>query len=94
MVTQQKITKIVDGTTPSIEATVRQVDSEGAILTSVVSGGALVTEAFDYVSVEQTDLATETYTFKIGGAGGTVVNTVAVEYTDAGRTLLKSVTKT
>ena len=94
MVTQQKITKIVDGVTPSIEATVRQVDSEGAILTSVVSGGTLVTEAFDYISVAQTSATIETYTFKSGGASGDVVATVAVEYTSEARSILLSVTKT
>lgn len=47
---------------------------------------------FDYVSLGIVS-ATETYTFKSGGASGTTVATVTVVYTDATRTDISTVTK-
>jgi hypothetical protein len=38
---------------------------------------------YDYLDVQQTDADTETYIFKLGGAGGTTVRTIVVNYTDS-----------
>jgi len=55
--------------------------------------GLVLTE-FDYVSVAYPSGDTETYTFKLGGSGGTTVATVTVVYTDATKADLSTVTKT
>lgn len=38
---------------------------------------------YDYLDVQQTDSDTETYVFKTGGSGGTTVQTIVINYTDA-----------
>jgi hypothetical protein len=48
----------------------------------VMGGGAIITEAYDYVAVTYPNSVTEIYTFKSGGAGGTTVGVVTVTYTD------------
>ena len=58
---------------------------------SVASG--LTLRPYDYVSLNISS-ATETYTFKRNGSGGTTVNTVVIVYTDSGRTDISTVTKT
>lgn len=47
MNTEQKITKIVDGDTPSIEASVRQLGSTGALAISISDGSGNSIESFD-----------------------------------------------
>jgi hypothetical protein len=48
---------------------------------------------FDYVSMVISPATTETYTFKSGGASGTVTNTVVIVYTDSTRADISTVTK-
>ena len=48
---------------------------------------------YDYVS-NATASTTDTYTFKIGGASGTVVCVVEVAYTDSGKGTISTVTRT
>lgn len=38
---------------------------------------------FDYIDIQQTSATVETYVYKLGGAVGTVVQTIVVTYTDA-----------
>lgn len=47
---------------------------------------------FDYLDVQQTDSDTETYVFKTGGSGGTTVQTIVVNYTDATKANIDNVT--
>ena len=90
-ITEQKIIKIVDGTTPTIQATVEQISTQGALI--VKSLGGLVTVSYDYIGVAYPLDTTEVYTFKTGGAGGTTVATITVVYTDATKVSLSTVTK-
>lgn len=50
--------------------------------------------SFDYVARVLTNSTTETYTFRTGGATGTIVATIVVVYTDSTLATLLSVTKT
>ena len=54
---------------------------------------ALNLKPYDYVS-RSLDTATETWTFKSGGASGTTTNTVVIVYTDTSLSAILSVTKT
>lgn len=54
---------------------------------------ALNLKPFDYVS-RSVNSATETWTFKSGGSGGTTTNTVVIVYTDATLATISTVTKT
>mgnify|MGYP003395563527 CR=1 FL=1 len=54
---------------------------------------ALNLKPFDYVSRGLVS-ATETWTFKSGGSGGTTTNTVVIVYTDATLATISTVTKT
>lgn len=49
---------------------------------------------YDYVSVDYSISTQETYTFKSGGSGGTLVATLVVVYTDATKANISTVTKT
>lgn len=49
--------------------------------------------SYDYVSLSQT-ATNDTYTFKMGGASGTLVATVSIEYTSSAKTVISTVTKT
>jgi hypothetical protein len=67
-------------------------DASGALRTKSVSG-ALITEAFDYISAAYPTSTTEVYTYKSGGAGGTTVGTVTVTYVDATKAQVSSVAR-
>jgi hypothetical protein len=43
--TEQKITKVVDGVNPTIEATVEQVGSQGALIIKSVSGSVSIADS-------------------------------------------------
>lgn len=49
---------------------------------------------YDYIGVGYPNATTETYTYRTGGAAGTVVGTITVVYSDSTKTTLLSVTKT
>jgi hypothetical protein len=73
-------------------------NSKGAAAqASLNSSGALIVanssaQDFDYVDVQQTNATTETYVFKTGGSGGTVVRTIVVVYTSATKNDIDNVT--
>jgi hypothetical protein len=46
----------------------------------------------DYVSRADTDAVTEVWTYKVGGASGTITGTVTVVYTNTTRTTFSSIT--
>lgn len=48
---------------------------------------------YDYISLTAATL-TDTYVFKLGGAGGTTVNTLTITYTDSGKGTISTVAKT
>lgn len=79
-----------DGTTP---VPVEVNPATGAMITSTSLGGQLVTETFDYIEVTEA-ATTDTFQYKTGGSGGTLVATVVVTYTTTDKDVLDSVAKT
>lgn len=53
-----------------------------------------MTEAYDYIAIAYPDGDTEVYTYKKGGAGGTAVATITVNYTDASKENVSNVART
>ena len=49
---------------------------------------------YDYMSVSYPTSRTETYVYKVGGAGGTTVATVAIAYVDSTKVQISTVTRT
>lgn len=68
---------------------VQPIDSSG----NVIANG-LNLKPYDYVARVLTNSTTETYTFRSGGSGGTVTNTVVIVYTDSSLATILNVTKT
>jgi hypothetical protein len=66
------------------------VDNSGTPLSSF---SGLNLKSYDYIS-RSLSSATETWTFKSGGASGTVTNTVVIVYTDTTLATISTVTKT
>lgn len=64
-----------------------------ALWTGAITNGGIVTGSYDYVSVVYAS-TTDTYTFKTGGSGGTLVATVVITYTDSTKALVSIVVKT
>lgn len=60
----------------------------------VAASSGLGLPAYDYVSMAISPATTETWTFKVGGASGTIVATVEIVYTDSSRADVSTVTKT
>jgi len=69
--------------------------SDDALLNqTLLAIAGLVTEPFDYIGATYPTSASEVYTYKTGGSGGTTVATVTVVYTDSTKANLSTVTKT
>lgn len=68
-------------------------DAQSESLKVSPTGGVLVNEAFDYISVAYPTSSSEVYTYKTGGSGGTTVATVTVTYTDSTKENIQSVEK-
>ena len=66
--------------------------SETKLKTFSVSG--MLSETYDYVSVNYATATQEIYTFKTGGSGGTTVATITINYTDSTKANLSNVAKT
>lgn len=60
----------------------------------VMQMGQLVPARFDAIAVTYPTAASEVYTYKVGGTGGTTVAIVTVVYTDSGKGTLSSVART
>jgi hypothetical protein len=58
----------------------------------VIAG--IVPYAYDFISANLAGATTDVYTYKTGGAGGTIVATVTIVYTDASKATLSSVART
>ena len=96
--TEEKLVKIVDTTTHSRGASVRQVGSEGALVTTVSGMDSanlpgIQVPTSDSIVVTYPSATTELYTYKIGGTSGTTVATITVTYTTSAKTILSSVEK-
>jgi hypothetical protein len=68
------------------------INSDGSV--NVNSNNVLVNKPFDYLAAAYPSPTTEVYTYRLGGAGGTLQATVTVTYTDASKANLLSVVKT
>ena len=66
------------------------INSDGGLKAS----GALVTKAYDYMAYTNTNTTTDTYVYKSGGTGGTIVATVTIVYTDSTKSVISTVTRT
>lgn len=67
-------------------------DASGA---AVVAAGQLVTVPYDYIAATYPTTSQEVYTYKIGGAAGTTVATITVNYSDpVTKQILLNVAKT
>ena len=91
---------ISPGTRADGQSSALEVTKEGNLKTSFFDGlnpvnpNPLGLKSYDYVSMAISPSTTETYTFKSGGASGTVTNTVVIVYTDSTRADISTVTKT
>lgn len=79
-----------DGTKGGLKAPIR-VDADGIMQT--VSLGKLVIRPFDYIDPTYPSPTQEVYTYKLGGAGGTITTIVTVNYTDATKAVLGPIYK-
>lgn len=66
-------------------------DTGGLNVTPI--SGSLVSENFDYIAVSYPSATEEVFTYKSGGAGGTIVATITVTYTDGTKANVSSVEK-
>lgn len=78
MGTEQLITKIVDSTTPTVEASVEQIGSQGALIVKDVSGGSSSTENASLVLEYDDNGNVSTITKTVNG----VVTVKTLTYTD------------
>lgn len=60
----------------------------------VTEKAALIKDPFDYIGVTSPDGVTDVYTFRAGGATGTVVATLTIIYTDSTKVTLSSLART
>ena len=74
-----------------IDPTTGRILVTTTISNSVVPGFNIPT--YDYVSLSQTSTV-DTYSFKSGGAGGTLVATITITYTDSTKATISTVAKT
>lgn len=64
---------------------------------AVVGGVSLSSSAliagtdYDYIDIQQTSSTVETFVFKLGGSGGSTIQTITVTYTDSTKSDLDSV---
>lgn len=73
-------------------SSVNLIPNTSPILTDSVNG--LKLPQYDYVSVSYPSTIQEVYVFKVGGASGTTVATVTLNYTDTSKANLSSAVKT
>lgn len=78
--------------TPLTDLSVRTIESASGKHLQVFTQGLCLLD-YDYVSVAYPAVDTETYTFKVGGSGGTTVNTVTIVYTTSAKEFISTVTK-
>ncbi len=89
-ISEQIVSNNMYGNNPDF-GVAKETSAKGAVQI-VTQGLALL--YYDYVSVAYPAADTETYTFKVGGSGGTTVNTVTIVYTTSSKEFISTVTKT
>lgn len=62
--------------------------------TSIINSNALVPFAHDYIGVNVGGATADVYTYKTGGAGGSTVATLTINYTDATKAVISSIVRT
>lgn len=62
--------------------------------TNSTGQGMLVPYNFDYISADYSGATSDVYTYKSGGSGGITVAVVTVDWTDATKAVLSTVTRT
>lgn len=67
--------------------------SKGGAL-NVISITGLVPLQYDYIAYTNTNSTTDTYQFYTGGAGGTLVSTLTIVYTDSTKTIISTMART
>lgn len=67
------------------------ITPEGSAKT--IMSNTLITSPFDYVGAGYPSSTVEVYTYKVGGATGSIVGVVTVSYVDATKELILSVAK-
>lgn len=83
----------IDNTTPVV---IKGNPSTGALVVEgdINISNTLITDPFDYIGAAYPDGFTEVYTYKLGGASGTLVGTITVLYSDeTTKQIISSVTK-
>ncbi len=60
----------------------------------IVVMNGFVPASFDYMSYTNTSSTVDTYTYKLGGSGGTTVRTVTVTWTNSTKSILSSIAST
>ncbi len=64
------------------KATSAELNPDGSIPVNI-NGNLIPNVDYDYIDAQQTSATVETYIYKLGGSGGTVIRTVVVTYTDS-----------
>lgn len=75
---------------PTGAATSAKQDTQTALLGGIAG---LLPTSYDYISQAQAT-TTDTWVFKTGGASGTTVATITINYTDATKEVISTVVKT
>lgn len=80
-------TSNIDGESP---VTLWADPSTHALITNTTggggSGGLIPGISYDYIDAQQTSPTVDTFVYKLGGSGGTTVQTIVVTYTDSTKT--------
>lgn len=80
-------------TTQAISASALPLPNGAATEATLAKIPGIGIAQFDYCSLSQT-ATQDVWMFKIGGAGGTLVNTVTINYTDSTKITVANVSKT
>ena len=72
---------------PQSPTTIKVTNPDGSTIGSTLTPGT----DFDYIDIQQTSSTVETYVYKQGGSGGSIVQTIVVTYTDSSKNDLDKV---
>jgi len=66
----------------------------GEFFVKVTTNNALITDKYDYIAMTYPTTTTDVFTYKQGGASGTVVGIITITYTNSSKTTIASVART
>lgn len=66
----------------------------GEYFVKTTTNNTLVTEKFNYISIDYPNNTTEIYTYKLGGASGNTVATITITYVNSSKALVSSILRT